>query len=232
MKSIRIIILFVIVLLSGTNALAQGVKIYKSDGTTINVPYAALDSIVAVSGMEASAEYVDLGLSVKWAACNLGAERPEQFGDYYAWGEVAPKTSYSRENCLTHNKVLGDVSGMADYDAASAGRGTAIRIPTNMEINELCERCSWRWTTYNGIGGMIVTGPNGSSIFLPAAGFCIGSSFFRDGSNGYYWTSTPFGDDDTEAHYLDFDNKFYYWGNWMRRYIGQTIRPVSDFGRE
>ena len=232
MKSIRIIILFVIVLLCGTDSLAQGVKIYKSDGTTINVPYSRLDSIVAVSGSDAAAEYVDLGLSVRWAACNLGAEKPEQYGSYFAWGEVAPKISYSKENSATYNKNFRDVSGVKDYDAALSGRGTAARIPTNKELNELCERCTWRWTLFNGIGGMMVTGPNGGSIFLPAAGFYIGSSLFGEGSNGYYWTSTPFDDDDRESHYLDFDKNFYYWGNWMRRYIGQTIRPVSDFTEE
>ena len=232
MKSIRIILLFVIVLLCGTDVCAQGVKIYKSDGTTINVPYAQLDSIVAVSGMEAAAEYIDLGLSVKWAACNLGAQRPEQYGSYFAWGETAPKISYNRDNSVTFNKALKDVSGVPDYDAACADRGMPVRIPTNQEISELCERCSWRWTVFNGIGGMIITGPNGSSIFMPAAGFYIGSSLFGDGENGYYWTSTPFSEDEREAHYLDFDKKFYYWGNWMRRYIGQTIRPVLDFDAE
>lgn len=171
MKNIRIIILFVSIVFCGLNAGAQGVKIYKIDGTTIDIPYDELDSIVNVPAKE----FVDLGLSVKWAACNVGAEKPEEFGFYFAWGETSTKVSYEKENSLTHNKKIGDISGNAEYDAARVVWGVPARIPTNSEINELCEKCKWKRRTYNGVYGMLVTGPNGNSIFLPAAGFYVRS---------------------------------------------------------
>ena len=93
MKIIKVLILFVAILLCATNASAQGVKVYKSDGTTINIPYSRLDSIVNVPAKE----FVDMGLSVKWAACNVGAEKPYEYGSYFAWGETIPKPSYAEE---------------------------------------------------------------------------------------------------------------------------------------
>ena len=224
MKRIRFITLFVIILLCGTNSYAQGVKIYKSNGVTFNIPYTQLDSIVTVPAKE----FVDLGLSVKWAACNVGADKPEEYGCYYSWGEIYPKTEYSADNSFTDKKEIGDISGNSAYDAARANWGAPARIPTDEEIGELCEKCTWERMSYKDVDGMLVTGPNGNCIFLPAAGFYIESSLFGEGDNGYYWSSTPFDSSEGNARYLDFDKTFYYWGNWMRRYLGQTIRPVSD----
>ncbi len=228
MKGIRFIILFIIILFCGMNADAQGVRIYKTDGTVITIPSSQLDSIVNVLGKE----FVDLGLSVKWAACNIGAERPEQYGYYFAWGETLPKEQYSKNENASGDKVMWDISGDVEYDAARVSWGSPARIPTNTEINELCEKCRWQRVLFNNIFGMLVTGPNGNSIFLPAAGFLIESSAFGAGCDGYYWSSTPIEYSEEDAYYLDFDKQFYYSGNWMRRYIGQTIRPVSDYEEE
>lgn len=227
MKGIRILLLFVIVLLCGVKASAQGVKIYKTDGTTITIPSAVLDSIINAPAKE----FVDLGLSVKWATCNVGADSPEQYGSYFAWGDIYPKASYCKADSLPE-KVMFDISGNNKYDAARVNWGKPARIPTNDEINELCEKCKWQRIKLKGVFGMLITGPNGNSIFLPAAGFYIDTYPFADGSDGYYWSSTPIEHADADAYYLDFDKKFYYWGNWLRRYLGQTIRPVANYSED
>lgn len=226
MKIIRILTFSIVVLLCGINAAAQGIKIYKSNGAVINIPYSRLDSIVNVPAKE----FVDMGLSVKWAACNIGAEKPHEYGFYFAWGETESKMSYSEENSMTYGNDLGDISGDIEHDAARAVWGGMARIPTNIEINELCEKCKWERASYFGVEGMLVTGPSGKCIFLPAAGFIVGTSRFGDGTDGYYWSSTPFLNEEKEkdACYLDFDKGYYYWGNWIRRYLGQTVRAVSD----
>lgn len=98
-------------------------------------------------------EYIDLGLSVKWATCNVGASSSEEYGSYFAWGETIPKNIYLKETYLpdkNFNKVF--------------------RLPTKEEFKELLNKCTWTWTLQNGVKGYKVTGPNGKSIFLPAAG--------------------------------------------------------------
>ena len=82
-------------------------------------------------------EWVDLGLSVKWATCNVGASRPEQYGNYYAWGETTTKSEYTRDNSKTMYKNLGDISGNAQYDAARANWGGSWRMPRKAEFDEL-----------------------------------------------------------------------------------------------
>ena len=175
--------------------------------------------------------YVDLGLpsGVKWATCNVGASSPEDYGDYYAWGETSPKAEYTWENSVTYGEQMSDISGNAQYDAATANWGGSWRMPTNDEMQELIDHCEWEWTEVNGVNGSRVIGPNGSCIFLPAAGARGGSSLYNDGDHGYYWSSTPDdGGDDNSAFYLGFDNGYglvFWYGN---RYDGMTVRPISE----
>ncbi|MCH5346316.1 MAG: hypothetical protein J1E63_04365 [Muribaculaceae bacterium] len=177
-------------------------------------------------------EAVDLGLSVKWATCNVGAARPEQYGNYYAWGETSTKGSYLNENCRTLGVSLGSISGRREYDVARATWGGTWRMPTRAEMQELVDLCSWQWTTMGGQEGMKVTGPNGNSIFLPAAGFRDWSGYVKEGSQGNYWTSTPAksdydGQDDNHLAYaIEFNNYFNVFSVW--RYFGFSVRPVSD----
>ena len=171
-------------------------------------------------------EYVDLGLSVKWATCNVGATSPEEYGDYYAWGETTTKETYTEANCATYNVSMNDISGNAQYDAATANWGGTWRMPTYDELKELRTKCTWTWITQNGINGYNVEGPNGNSIFLPAAGR-YGSSLINAGSDGYYWSSTPFENGDGYAYLLFFgsgsrDMGYYY------RYYGHSVRPVLE----
>ncbi len=174
-------------------------------------------------------EYVDLGLpsGLKWATCNVGASLPEEYGDYYAWGEIETKSEYTKDNSKTYRKSMSDILGNSIYDVARAKWGGSWRLPTEKELEELESKCTWEWTTQNGKKGYKVTGPNGNSIFLPAAGCRYGSSLCLAGERGYYWSSTPNESNDYSAYHLLFNssNRVV---NWDDRYYGQSVRPVSE----
>ena len=173
-------------------------------------------------------EYVDLGLSVKWATCNVGASSPEDYGDYYAWGETTTKSEYTSENCTTCDKKLGDIGGKAQYDVARAKWGSSWRLPTKKECEELIANCNWKWTTQNGEKGYKVTSKkNGNSIFLPAAGWRGGTSLYNRGAYGFYWSATPYEGNAVSAYYLSFDEGGRGTG-WNYRYDGHSVRPVSE----
>ena len=174
-------------------------------------------------------EWVDLGLpsGLKWATCNIGASQPHDYGNYYAWGETTTKTSYDESNSVTYGQQISDFSGNATYDAARANWGGTWRMPTEAEMMELENNCTWTWATQSGVNGYRITGPNGNSIFLPAAGFCYGSSRNYVGEYGYYWSSAPYESGTDLAC-----NLYFYSGyrdvSWSRRNYGRTVRPVSD----
>lgn len=144
-----------------------------------------------------SHECVDMGLSVKWATCNIGAERPSEFGNYFAWGETTPKTKFSDNNCSTLGKLIGDISGDATYDAAKAKWGGNWRMPTADECQELLDNCTFTMKTQNGVNGVNVKSQiNGNTIFLPLAGGYLlgdddGTSPYAVGEHVIYWSSTP-----------------------------------------
>ena len=174
-------------------------------------------------------EYVDLGLpsSLKWATCNVGASKPEEYGDYFAWGETSPKAEYTIENSITYGEQMSDISGNAQYDAATANWGGSWRMPTEDEMRELVDHCEWKWTQVNGLYGSKVIGPNGSCIFLPAAGSRYGSSLLSAGEYGYYWSSSPRESFSDDAFRLDFDSGGQH-AYWSDRYAGRSVRPVSE----
>ena len=173
-------------------------------------------------------EYVDLGLSVKWATCNVGATTPEEFGNYYSWGELEPKTEYTFENCSTEGLNIGDITYMAEYNTAAANWDTAWRIPTYEEIDELCTKCTWEWTTLNDVNGYKVTAENGKSIFLPAAGYYRGAFHVGEGSNGGYWSTMPFEIGTTYAYSLYFNHDNFMIDYDGHRHFGVSVRPVSE----
>lgn len=184
---------------------------------------------------------VDLGLSVKWACCNVGAESPEGYGGYYAWGETEEKSNYTWStykywsdkdgdgNCDNgeYQNIGSNISGTS-YDVAHVKWGGSWRMPTLDEIKELCNNCSWQWTEVNGIKGQKVTGPNGNSIFLPAAGGRDGTGVGSRGSYGYYWSGSLY-----EYYsyycpcYLVFNSDRHDWVNYLRTF-GLTVRPVTE----
>ena len=175
-------------------------------------------------------EYVDLGLpsGLKWATCNVGASKPEEYGNYYAWGETAPKTEYTYENSITYGEEMNDISGNPQYDAARANWGGSWRMPRENEMEELHAYCEWEWTQKNGVNGCKVIGRNGKSIFLPAAGCRDGSSLSDAGSLGEYWSSTPCDEDgDRYAYCIEFDSDGQYMDGFFRG-LGQSVRPVAE----
>ena len=174
-------------------------------------------------------EYVDLGLpsGKKWATCNVGASSPEDYGDYFAWGETSPKAEYTYENSITYGEQMSDISDSAQYDAATANWGGIWRMPTKDEMQELVDYCEWEWTQVNGVSGSKVIGPNGSCIFLPAAGGRNGASLGYDGYNGYYWSSAPYGNDGNDACILLFGNGYESVDD-SYRFNGLSVRPLTE----
>jgi len=213
-------------------------EVYKTDGTTLRLPATEVDSLVAFGSEYPNPvhEYVDLGLSVMWAACNVGADRPEDYGSYFAWGETAEKSRYDLDNSVTYgvgnsylrSQGIIDADGnlTSGYDAATANWGGGWRMPTIDEVMELLDNCTWTWTAQNEVNGYKVTAPNGNSIFVPAAGNRGGASLYDAGSYGYYWSATAYGDS-SGSYYLYFysgSTGWYYSG----RYNGQSVRPVLE----
>ena len=134
---------------------------------------------------------VDLGLSVKWASQNVGASSPSDPGGYYAWGETEEKDDYTKATYSIGQNDIGDIYG-TQYDVAYVKWGKSWRMPTQEEMYELEEKCTFEWGERNGIKGIIVNGPSGNSIFLPAGGTKYSSSEGVVGKNEYcnYWSGS------------------------------------------
>ena len=177
--------------------------------------------------------YVDLGLSVKWATCNVGADSPSDYGNYYAWGETTTKSTYTKDNSKTWGKDAynRDIGGDASLDAARANWGGTWRLPTKSEFTELINNCTWTWTTQGGHNGYKVTskkkGYEDRSIFLPAAGWRYGSSLSNAGEYGFYWSSSPYGSNSLYARCLNFYSSSHS-TRWGYRSHGFSVRPVSE----
>ena len=195
-------------------------------------------------------EYVDLGLSVKWATCNVGASKPEDNGNLYAWGETEVKEQYTMrtskwgfmpfslkkyninsEQGTVDNKTTLDL----EDDVAHVTWGGNWRMPTREEMDELHDNCTWEWTTINGVNGYRVTskkqGYTNRSIFLPASGYKA-NGFYEYGRNGNYWSRSlmtdPYGDGSVTcgtAACIRFNNNQANIG-WEDRMAGLSVRPV------
>ena len=175
-------------------------------------------------GISTSRE-VDLGLSVNWAGWNVGATSPEEDGDYFAWGETYSKADYSNRTYKYLDKNIGENISGTQYDVAKSKWGNEWRMPTTAEWEELVNRCTWTLTTYNGVNGMKVTGPNGNSIFLPAAGWRSDTPGGR-GSDGCYWSGSLYESDGSMAWYLTFQSSDSNVLSGYREY-GFSVRPVK-----
>ena len=178
---------------------------------------------------------IDLGLpsGTKWACCNVGANKPEAYGDYYAWGETQTKSTYdwsTYKHCNgteeTCRNLGSDIAG-TQYDVAHVKWGGSWVMPSKAQQDELRENCTSEWTTKNGVNGRIFKGKNGGSIFLPAAGDRRDAGLYNAGSSGYYWSSTQYPSYSYRAY-----GPYFYSGSVFRdyssyRYYGQSVRPVS-----
>ncbi len=178
---------------------------------------------------------IDLGLAsgTKWACCNVGASAPEGYGNYYAWGETQPKNVYNLDTYQYYNGNLDNPdyinigSGIAgtQYDAATANWGSPWRMPTLTQIKELLDNCTSVWTSQNGVKGRKFTGPNGCTIFFPAAGYRLYDELDYLGSGGFYWSSTLGSSGPDVARHLIFYSDRADWSS-VGRPRGHTVRPV------
>ena len=185
-----------------------------------------------------------------WAKCNVGASKPEDYGLYFWWGDTVghrpsggtfPGSPFKEDKCPTYGKSDSqlrsegwiDASGnlAPAHDAARAHLGAPWRMPTDAEFDALIDNCTTTWTTRNGVYGCLVTGKGAyasRSIFLPAAGYGVGSYLYLTGSDGDYWSSPPGSDNSNYAWYLYFDSGLFrrYYSN---RCLGQSVRPLRAF---
>ena len=178
------------------------------------------------------ADAIDLGLpsGTLWANWNVGATKPEEYGSYYAWGETEEKETYTQDNYKHYNSTYinigADISG-TKYDVAHVMWGDGWHMPTKAQIQELIDKCTWTWITYNdSVYGYKVTGPNGNRIFLPAAGYRFGTSLGLAGSYGLYW-SGALSYSSYYAYVLYFSSGDH-GVNYNYRYHGQSVRPVKE----
>ena len=193
-------------------------------------------------------DYVDLGLpsGLLWATCNVGANTPEEYGDYFAWGETQPKDIY---NWSTYQYCMGDYNTLTKYcnnpnygyngftdnltillpedDAATANWGNGWRMPTEEEWQELYQNTTVTWTQQNGVNGRLITASNGNSLFLPAAGYRWDGGLYDVGSGGYYWSSSLDTDYPSRAWGFRFYSYDYYMSSY-NRYCGTSVRAVRS----
>ncbi|MCR5660406.1 MAG: T9SS type A sorting domain-containing protein [Bacteroidales bacterium] len=183
--------------------------------------------------------YIDLGLpsGTLWATCNVGANSPEEYGDYFAWGETQTKDVYNWEtyqyydgnNLTKYSGSDGLTTLLPEDDAATANWGNGWRMPTKEEFQELYNNATITWTQQDGVNGCLFTASNGNSLFLPASGSRSDNELGSAGIQGNYWSSSLHTDYTECVWYFS----FFYAGNGMgysdnNRYKGYTVRPVRE----
>lgn len=223
------------------------------DGSITSYDVTIVYNILLGTPAEDTHEYVDLGLpsGTLWATMNIGANSPEEYGDYFAWGETTPKDFYDWSNyqwctgrwntmtkyCTVASHGLdGFVDGKTELDpeddAATANWGSQWCMPSKEQQDELRTQCTWTWTTINGVDGFQVS-KNGKSIFLPAAGYYFTTTLYSTGTYGYYWTRTLYPTKSYQADYFWFyhflrNNQIVQGVDWFYgdRDSGYTVRAV------
>ena len=190
--------------------------------------------ILLMPEIKYDAYWVDLGLpsGIKWASRNIGANSPKDYGNYYAWGNIEPYSS--KPNSSMDGKDAQDISGDITHDVATLKLGGSARMPRHSDFSELYNndnKCTFSYTTRGDASGLLITGPNGNSIFLPAAG-CYDENGILGNQNfiGYYWSSTPTEEDvggNSKAYALGFMGPTPSDGRHHRN-MGQSVRAVSD----
>ncbi len=212
-------------------------------------------SVNTTDGKEHAYVDLGLPSGTLWATANVGAETELDYGDYFAWGETKPKDDYSWATYPWYteesgNKYLDKYNNDETYarpgttpdnkttlepadDAATANWGSDWCMPTIEQWNELSnsDNCAWQWVTMTDADGTKVNGyrvtstRNDNYIFLPAAGYRSGSSLYRAGSSGHYWSSSLYSSYPLSAYYLYFNLGGHGW-YYGYRYRGQSVRPV------
>lgn len=228
---------------------ATFMQVKTTDGKIVKYDVEGVKEVTFVTDTTSSDHaYVDLGLpsGTLWATCNIGATKPEEFGDYFAWGETETKEIYNwstYKHCISRDGYLYsltkynsghyDIPGIIDSlstllpedDAATFNWGNDWRMPTNDEQRELIEECELSWTEVNGVYGAKFTGKNGNSVFFPAAGLRYGSDVYGVDTYGSYWSSSCDEDEDS-APLLYISIKIYQ--AEKSRYYGFPVRAVRS----
>ena len=238
----------VVDIILGENGNANSADVNGDGETNIADVNRIIDIILDSAAIYGGHEWVDLGLpsGTLWATCNVGASSPEDYGDYFAWGETKPKgyaENYSYNwstykwchgsgDSLTKYCTLseyGSVDNMIELeyedDAAFVNWGAKWRMPSQEQISELVEKCSWYWTTRNGQEGRLVKGPNGNTLFLPAAGYRVDRSRYLADWSGYYWSRTVATSNPNCACSVFFYAPNWFWSSGSRR-LGYSVRAV------
>lgn len=171
---------------------------------------------------------IDLGLpsGTKWCCCNVKASKPEEYGGYYAWGELSEKKVYNWDTYRYGLQDIGsDISG-TEFDVAREEMGDSWRMPTEAECRELMENCTWKYVSDSGFFGCVVTSKkNGYSIFIPAAGYRSESTLIGEGRAGYCWASTLNSEIKEGAwHFHYYVSSTYI--DCLARCNGHSVRPV------
>lgn len=233
---------------NGIHIDAYGQDLTHEDGTV----WSALTDLdtVYIYRVEEEHNWVDLGLpsGLLWATRNVGADSPEDYGDYFAWAETQPKSYYDWD---TYTYTCGGYDDLTKYcsrsdsgcngytdnltilqagdDAATANWGSGWRTPTREEWEELLDHCTSVWTTQNGVRGQRFTGPNGNTLFLPAAGYRWDGRLYYAGSYGYYWSSSLYTDGPSYAWYCYFSSGYCDMSDYgIGRNTGHSVRAVRS----
>lgn len=226
----KVAFFFTFLLLGTSGVFAQSSKYDVNDDGDVNITD-VIELVNFILGKQHEA--VDLGLpsGTKWASCNVGATKPEEYGGYYAWGETEEKEVYNGSNYKYYQNgsyvnIGSDISG-TDYDVAHVKWSGNWCMPTLDDIKELLDNCTTEWTTLNGVNGRkFISKINGNSIFLPAAGYRWGGDLGLAGERGYYWSSTRYPDLSGGAYDLYFYSGDAYWSDLYHRGSGRSVRPV------
>ena len=252
MKKTNILAALFLLVAGMQQAWAQKVVLHKADGEVFEYSVSKLDSMVIVGRYDTdNKEWVDLGLpsGTLWATCNIGASSPEEYGDYFAWAETKPKDNYTWDTYIYFGGMSEDNIGgrmlkycanstdgyngftdtltelLSEEDAATACWGREWQTPSLVQIRELYTSTTTEWTTQNGVKGTKITGNNGNSIFLPAAGYLNETDSFAAGREGCYWSRSLYTDQSYSAYNLYFHSRGMAWNGWGRDY-GLSVRPV------
>lgn len=214
-----------------------------------------IHAYLRILGLQASAKtacpdgnhphLIDLNLpsGTLWACCNIGTNKPEGYGYFYAWGETQTKNTYNLTTYQYYNNSsnsyvnIGDEIAGTQYDVATAKWGSNWRMPSLAELQELFENDA-EWTTQNGVNGVKIVGTNGGTLFLPAAGYSADNGPSSVGSYGHYWSSSRKYGDLKFAYSIEFSEPIYssgiqvhggVYGEYWRRFVGMNVRPVCNY---
>lgn len=193
--------------------------IYSPDGNETN-------DNKKISGLVNGHEAVDLGLSVKWATCNIGTTKPEYFGNYYGWGDPTGKKTSANTNYYPNSNPPTDIKN-TKYDIAYNNWGKSWRMPTDKEVRELISECYYSYKKVNGVSGLLFKGKTGGIIFLPFCGYRDHTTNIRQSDWGHYWTSNLDDEIDSKCLIITHDGDSYARISESLRCNGLSVRAVT-----